>query len=112
MRSLASVGLLGLACCILMIGAALRDGALLSLLLPLLLLLILERAIVIGPKGSVEVEWVPLEEGKFMEGDEVDLFLKIASQGFNGSVLVDVSLPLRCSGGGGERQLFAMVASR
>ncbi len=93
MRSLASVGLLGLACCILMIGVALRDGALLSLLLPLLLILILERAIAAGPKGSVEVDWMPLEEEKFMEGDEVDISLRIFSQGFNGSVLVDVSLP-------------------
>jgi uncharacterized protein (DUF58 family) len=36
---------------------------------------------------------MPLEEASFMEGDEVDLFLKVSSQGFNGSMLVEVSLP-------------------
>lgn len=81
MRSLARSALLGTACIILLVGLALRDSLVLSLLLPLTILVLLELMMTTRSCCDIVASWEQLEEVKFMEGDRVGLILRIKNQG-------------------------------
>lgn len=81
MRSIARASLLGLASIIVLAGVALRSAALLSLLLPFAALLILEPILARRQDADVQATWDPIDEGRFMEGDNVTLTLRLRNQG-------------------------------
>jgi uncharacterized protein (DUF58 family) len=111
LRSLARAAFLGFASIIVLAGVALRSGALLSLLLPLIVLLVLEPMLARRQDAKMQAAWDPLEEQRFMEGDEVTLTLRLRNLGKGTDLLqYHVAMPEGLDLRGGRRSFPLAVA--